>query len=361
MPEYGYMHLGRIVSVESQGYSCEIITRAPGLRWGPVQSMVAGLTVGERVVLAQLGESVDSLVIVGRLPGRAGEISDIVGLQAALDAKLDDSQLDQAGGVAALDASRKVAYNRLPVGTTAGSITAADDARLSDARTPLPHHATHATGGTDPISLGSIGAAAASDVATNTANIATNTTTINQLLGREPFDNKKLFNIYGDAVTTMDRYAASTASASLSSGNGYAFTLYSSLPITMLNAHLGVLSGAGATVVASIYAGSTAGSAMSLVSTGPSITAAVGNMPFQAAPTASVFVVPAGFVVVLLQVTSGSFTVRGTPALDNSMLFGQGSMRVAASKALTGSPPSTLNTADGTWSYFTSMPWVSLD
>lgn len=162
MPEYGYMHLGRIISVEAQGYSCEIITRAPGLRWGPVQSMVAGLTAGERVVLAQLGESVDSLVIVGRLPGRTGQIGDIDGLQAALDAKLDDSQLDQASGVAALDSGRKVAYARLPTGTGAGFITASDDPRLSDARTPLAHHTTHATAGSDPVSPASIGAAASS-------------------------------------------------------------------------------------------------------------------------------------------------------------------------------------------------------
>ena len=43
-------------------------------------------------------------------------------------------------------------------GSAAGTITEGNDARLSDARTPLAHASTHAGGGSDPVTPGSIGA-----------------------------------------------------------------------------------------------------------------------------------------------------------------------------------------------------------
>ena len=39
------------------------------------------------------------------------------------------------------------------VGTTAGTVAAGDDARLTNARTPTSHASTHASGGTDPITV----------------------------------------------------------------------------------------------------------------------------------------------------------------------------------------------------------------
>jgi hypothetical protein len=46
----------------------------------------------------------------------------------------------------------------LDVGTTAGTVVAGDDARLSDARTPTAHADSHASDGDDPVTPASIGA-----------------------------------------------------------------------------------------------------------------------------------------------------------------------------------------------------------
>lgn len=45
----------------------------------------------------------------------------------------------------------------LNVGTAAGTVTAGDDSRLSNPRTPLAHAASHASGGSDPITPAGIG------------------------------------------------------------------------------------------------------------------------------------------------------------------------------------------------------------
>jgi hypothetical protein len=39
------------------------------------------------------------------------------------------------------------------VGTTAGTVAAGNDSRLSDARTPTSHASTHQTGGADALSI----------------------------------------------------------------------------------------------------------------------------------------------------------------------------------------------------------------
>lgn len=49
-----------------------------------------------------------------------------------------------------LSADRTIAAS---FGSTAGTVTEGNDARLSDARTPTSHAASHGSGGTDPVTL----------------------------------------------------------------------------------------------------------------------------------------------------------------------------------------------------------------
>lgn len=162
MPAYGYAYVGRILNYDDarKGYYVESVALAPNSRWGPVPSCVPSLAKGDRVVMVSTGTSRDNLIIVAQVGADFPGIDSIPGLQAALDAKLDDTQLDAASGVAALDSGRKIAYARLPTGTTASTVAAGDDPRMTNARTPTAHHTTHSTGGTDAIAAADIGAAA---------------------------------------------------------------------------------------------------------------------------------------------------------------------------------------------------------
>jgi hypothetical protein len=58
-----------------------------------------------------------------------------------------------ASGYASLDGATKVPIAQLPTGTTASTVAIGNDARLSDARTPTAHAASHASGGTDAVTL----------------------------------------------------------------------------------------------------------------------------------------------------------------------------------------------------------------
>lgn len=95
MPSYGPHERARIVAIDegSGGYTVEVVARAQGRLWGPVMSTVPGLEVDDRVLLAQVGTSADEYVIIGKVPGTYPVFSDIPGLQAALDAKADDTEI----------------------------------------------------------------------------------------------------------------------------------------------------------------------------------------------------------------------------------------------------------------------------
>lgn len=102
--EYGICHRAIVREVGANGVTVEIPTLAPGAPWGPIPSVVADLAESEQVLVAQISTSRDTLVVIGRIPGRAPTIAEIVGLattitalqavDTALDGRLDTAETD---------------------------------------------------------------------------------------------------------------------------------------------------------------------------------------------------------------------------------------------------------------------------
>lgn len=89
----------------------------------------------------------------------AAPVQSVAGRTGAVT--LSTSDVSGLGGAATLN-----------VGTTAGTVAAGDDARLSDARTPTAHASSHGAGSSDPIAPADIGATPTTR-AINTTGLAT--------------------------------------------------------------------------------------------------------------------------------------------------------------------------------------------
>jgi hypothetical protein len=104
-PAYGVSHRGRVLraGIQPDTYDVEVTSLAQSRTYGPIESTVAELVAGDRVLLTQIGLSLSDLVIVGRLPPAALAtlpigIDDVTGLQTALDGKADDSEITALDG-----------------------------------------------------------------------------------------------------------------------------------------------------------------------------------------------------------------------------------------------------------------------
>jgi hypothetical protein len=119
----------------------------------PVVSVSAATTGAQGVVQVGTGLSVSS-----------GTVSVAYGTSGSTAAAGNDSRITgalQAANNLSDVAAASTARTNLGlgtaatknVGTSAGTVAAGDDSRLSDARTPVSHASTHASGGSDPVTL----------------------------------------------------------------------------------------------------------------------------------------------------------------------------------------------------------------
>ncbi len=107
------------------------------------------------------------------------------------------------------------------VGTTAGTVAAGDDARLSDARTPAAHASSHASAGSDPVTPAAIGAALTGHLHTGTydpVGTAASAVTAHEALSDPhpgyltPAEGDTAYTAKATLTTKGDLYAATAAS-----------------------------------------------------------------------------------------------------------------------------------------------------
>jgi hypothetical protein len=94
----GYVYPGRVIALDPAGPIVTVPMLAQTAKWGPLPSSVPDLEIGEQVIVTSLGTSRDALVIIGRLPGKTPDITDIPGLAeslAAIDTRVDALQIEQ--------------------------------------------------------------------------------------------------------------------------------------------------------------------------------------------------------------------------------------------------------------------------
>ncbi|NLF18385.1 MAG: hypothetical protein GX595_14205 [Lentisphaerae bacterium] len=101
-------------------------------------------------------------------PATAGQIETAIAAAGLGTGDVSGPASSTDGGLVAFDGiTGKVLKAGPAIGTTAGTVAAGDDARLSDARTPTAHASTHASGGADHVTPAAIGAETAGAVSTH--------------------------------------------------------------------------------------------------------------------------------------------------------------------------------------------------
>lgn len=100
------IHAGRVMGVEADGPLVRIPALSADAEWGPMPTMVGGLTVGEAVAVANLGDTRDQMLVLGRMFGRLPDLGEIPGLEDALgevNGRLDILDTGQAANTALLE------------------------------------------------------------------------------------------------------------------------------------------------------------------------------------------------------------------------------------------------------------------
>jgi hypothetical protein len=120
VPEYGYLHLGKVLSYDevTGAYFLESVGLARSQKWGPCASTVANLKKGDRVVLGATGTSRDPLTILGKVGAGPLTIDQVQGLLAAL--------YDKASVVAVEDLAAQVVALGVADGTLSGRLDAVE-------------------------------------------------------------------------------------------------------------------------------------------------------------------------------------------------------------------------------------------
>lgn len=164
---WGTINRALVRGIDSHGVLVEIPALAPGGTVGPIPTAVPNLAIGEAVLVANISTSRDTLVVLGRVPGRADTVGEIPTLSATIAAL-------QAADTAIQSAATALTTR---VTTAEGNITS-NTSRLTTDEANITSIQSAATTLTGRVTT------AESNITTNTTNIATNTSAITALTTR---------------------------------------------------------------------------------------------------------------------------------------------------------------------------------
>lgn len=337
---YGYLHRGRVTSFDAVtgGFNLESVGLARTSRWGPVPSAVPGIEVGDRVILGSAGTSRDDLVILAKVGADFPGIGDIPGLQAALDAKADDSEITVINGT--------LADINGDIDTIVDQLADIDDELTSISGTLAAHTLTLADHETR--------------LDTAEPTIATQTSRTSALeISSSVMDR----DLYTDAIASMRRMEAANGIALVNS-TLYVTRLYSRRALTAAAIRMvTAVAGTVGTCAIGLYAGSgQANNNFSLVRSGSITLTTLGRVTHN---LSSSYAIPDGtnLLVALLPVSYSVAPQIGgkTGVVHSSMLNASAATNSSVSKAGVGSLPATIDLTDGSWTTsITHLMWAAL-
>lgn len=359
---YGYAHRGSITGEsELDGYwfvRCSAIN--PARPVGPYAATVPGLTVGDRVLLTQIGTTRDDLVITGKLPPDPLDsilpidIGDVTGLQTALDDKAAAADLTALqGDLASFQASTSLNF---------GAVTGKNDEQ--DGR--LTAVETDNGDQWDQMAAFS-GSLAALDgrldtveptVSSHTTELAALQTWMNQAYD---WDN------YGDLLSPLHRREA-TNFMTLAVGSAY---------FTKMRAHTDVsvgriryaLNNTGAgpgSITGGLYTASTSGGPFNLIKSTVATAATAINLYSVAWSDASTVAIPRGTWVMAALFCATGYTqsprlaTQQNAAGATQLLHPNPAAVVVGSKSGLAGLPATISPNDGTWTPLNLNFWAAL-
>lgn len=128
-------------------------------------------------------------------------------------------------------------------GTTAGTVCAGDDARLSNSRTPTAHAATHASGGSDPITLSTAQLSGTVSVANGGTGQTTANAALNALLPSQASQSGKVLSTNGTNTEWVAAGGGGGGVTSFSAGTTGLIPLTASTGAVTLSGTLAISSG----------------------------------------------------------------------------------------------------------------------
>jgi uncharacterized Zn-binding protein involved in type VI secretion len=198
---YGTLHRAIVRSITATGVTVEIPLLAPNASWGPIPTAVPNLAVGEAVICAQISTSRDTLVVLGRVPGRASTVGEIPTLSATI-AALQATDAAAATSAAALTARVTTAEGNI---TAHGTRLTTDEANITTNTTAIAAHGTRLT--TDE-----------ANITTNTTGLATANTAITA--------NGTAITAHGVRLTALEDLTAVGKSRTVYQKNDHGGTTY---------------------------------------------------------------------------------------------------------------------------------------